>query len=278
MPGQRFTAGFTPRCCRFALPLDVAGGLPSIAGSGSAVSTSAAVPRLVVLGALATMLLDLLPGFCSARRVVASIGWLSGAGRVRNLLPDDAFPVEVTVVQRPLQPPPIAGLRIPGGHVVLALARHLQAELLQRPHHAAAVGDRAGNHTGHQVLADHLPRVRLHLPTRPQRLRVQIRPRRRRPERPRTRRVVRTAPAVLVVQGVAKRVERLLPARRGDVQAPARRQLAARREQVHVHPPAIVAVQHRRPDVAVPLEARPGRRRELVDDPLDFGRRRVVLR
>ena len=279
MPGERFSAGLTPRRRRrgSALPLDITGGIPSISCSSSAFSTSAAVARLVVLGPLATLLLNVLPCFCCARRGVSSIGRLPIARRFRSLLPDESFPVEVTLVQRSLQPPPVSCLRMPGGHVVLALARHLQVELLQRPHHAGAVGDRTGGHAGHQVLPDQLPRVRLHLPPRPQRLRVQIRPVRRWPVRPSPRRVVRPAPAVLEVQGVAERVERLLPAGRGDVQAPPCREVAARREDVKVHPAVMVAVQDHRPDVAVPLEARPGGLLELVDDPLEFGPGRGVL-
>ena len=82
---------------------------------------------------------------------------------------------------------------------------------------------------------------------------------------------------MLVVERVAERVEGLLPPRGGDVQAPSGREVAPRREDVHMHPAGVVAVLHRRPDVAVPVQPRPGRLLELVEDPLDLGPARGVL-
>ena len=75
--------------------------------------------------------------------------------------------------------------------------------------------------------------------------------------RPGPRRVVRAAPAVLMVEGVAQRVEGLLPAGRRDVQAAARLQVAPGGEDVHVDPAAALVVQDRRPGVAVRLQSRP---------------------
>ena len=65
-------------------------------------------------------------------------------------------------------------------------------------------------------------------------------------QRPRALRIVRAAPAVLVVERVAQRVEGLLPARRRDVQALARLEVAARGQDVDMHPAAPLAVQHGR--------------------------------
>ena len=96
--------------------------------------------------------------------------------------------------------------------------------------------------------------------------------------RPRPRRVVGPAPAVLVVEGVAQRVEGLLPAGRRDVQAPACLQVALRGEHVRVDAAALLAVHHRSPRVAVRLESRPGGLLELVDDRSDLRVGRPVLR
>ena len=69
---------------------------------------------------------------------------------------------------------------------------------------------------------------------------------------PRPRRVIRPAPALLGVEGVAERAERLLPARRRDVEAPTGLQVAPRGEDMHVSAAAL-AVHHGRPGVAVRL-------------------------
>ena len=89
--------------------------------------------------------------------------------------------------------------------------------------------------------------------------------------RPRPRRVVRPAPAVFGVEGVAERAEGLLPARRSDVEAPASLQVAARgAEDMHVSAAAALAVQHGRPGVAVRLQPRPGRPLELIQNRADL--------
>ena len=95
---------------------------------------------------------------------------------------------------------------------------------------------------------------------------------------PGPRRVVGAGPAVLVVEGVAQRVERLLPAGGRDVQAAAGFQVAARGEDVHMDAIAVLAVQDRRPGVAVGLQPRPGGLLELVEDGPDLGVGRPVLR
>ena len=59
---------------------------------------------------------------------------------------------------------------------------------------------------------------------------------------PGSRRVVRPAPAVFGVEGVAERAEGLLPAGRGDVEAPAGLQVASCGEDVHVSAAAALAV------------------------------------
>ena len=86
---------------------------------------------------------------------------------------------------------------------------------------------------------------------------------------PGPRRVVGTSPAMLVVEGVPERIERLPPSRRGDVEAPPGLQIASRREDVDMGAVALFTVEDRRPCVAVGFEPRPSRLLELVDDGFD---------
>ena len=275
MLGERFrdSLALYRRRSRFTLPLDVTGGIRSASCPSSA---AAAVARPVVLGALETLLFKVSPSLRSPLRVISSIGAFPVSRRFPYLA-DELLPIEVGLVQRPLQSQPVSRLRPEDGHVVPALAGNFEAEVLERRHHPAAVLHRAGDHEPHQMLPDHRPPVRLYLPPRPQRLRVQVRQVRRRPVRSRPSRVVRTGPAALAVERVTERIEELLPAGWGDVQAPPCREIDARRQDVHVHPAVMVAVQHRRPDVAVSVEARPSRLLELVEHPFDLGAGRGVL-
>ena len=169
------------------------------------------------------------------------------------------------LVQRSLQPPPLPALRVAGGHVVLALPRHFESGFLQR---LDALN---------QIVPDDLARVGLDLQAGPQLRRVDVGAVSGL-VRPRPRRVVGPAPAVLVVEGAAQRAEGLLPARRRDVEALARLQVAAGGEDVHVHAAAPLAVLDRRPRVAIRLEPGPGRLLELVEHGLDLGIGRPVLR
>ena len=82
---------------------------------------------------------------------------------------------------------------------------------------ASAVADRASLDSLRQVLADHPARIRLDIEACSQRGLVDVGAVRAGP-----------VPAVLVVQRVAQRVERLLPARRCDVEALARLEIAPR--------------------------------------------------
>ena len=83
-------------------------------------------------------------------------------------------------------------------------------------------------------------------------------------------RIVGTAPAVFVVEGVPERIERPLPARRGNVQASTGLQVAPRGEDMDMGTAALLAVQHRRPRVAVGLQPRPSRLLEVFEDALDL--------
>ena len=95
---------------------------------------------------------------------------------------------------------------------------------------------------------------------------------------PRPLRIIRTAPAVLMVLPIPQRPERLFPSERRDIQALAGREIAASRQDMHVHAPARVAVLDRCPGVAVRLEPRPGGFLELVQDAADLPVARGVLR
>ena len=95
---------------------------------------------------------------------------------------------------------------------------------------------------------------------------------------PRPRRVIRPAPALLGVEGVAERVECLLPARRRDVEAPAGLQVASRGEDMHVNAAVALPMHHGRPGVAVGLEPRPGRLFKGIDDRADLRVGRSVVR
>ena len=181
------------------------------------------------------------------------------------------------LVQRSLQPPPLPGLRVVGGHVVPALPRHVEAGLLQRLDDVGAVAHDAVLDALHQVVADELSRVGLDRQAGPQVRRVDqgavaglL--------RPGAGRVVGPAPAVLEIEAVAQRAEGLLPAGRRDVQALARLQVAPRGEDVHVDAAAALAVLDRRPRVAVRLEPGPGRPLELVEHGFDLRAGRPVLR
>ena len=91
-------------------------------------------------------------------------------------------------------------------------------------------------------------------------------------------RIVRTAPALLVVLPVPQSVKRLLPSGSRDIQALAGLKIATRRQDMHVHTLARFAVLDCCPGVAVRFEARPGGFLELVHHPANLRIARVVLR
>ena len=156
------------------------------------------------------------------------------------------------------------------------MARHLETRVFESGDDVGAAAHDAVLNALHQVVPDQLARVGLVLQAGPQLRRLDVgavagll--------RPRSRRVVRPAPAVLVVEGVAQRVEGLLPAGRRDVEALARLQVAPGGQDVHVDPAAVLAVQDRRPCVAVRLQSRPRRPLELVEHGVDLRVGRPVL-
>ena len=83
---------------------------------------------------------------------------------------------------------------------------------------------------------------------------------------------------MFVIESVPEGTEGLLPARRGNVEAPAGLQVAPRGEDVDVSATAPLAVQHGRPCVAVGFEPGPGRFLESVQNRADLFVGRLVLR
>ena len=88
--------------------------------------------------------------------------------------------------------------------------------------------------------------------------------------RPGARRIVRSAPAVFGIEGVAERAKDFFPAGRGDVETPAGLQIASCGEDMHVSAAAALAVQHGRPRVAVGLHPRPSRPLEIIQNRTDL--------
>ncbi len=95
---------------------------------------------------------------------------------------------------------------------------------------------------------------------------------------PGPRRVVGSAPSVFVVEGVLERAERLLPARRGDVEAPPGLKVASGGQDMDVRSAALLTVEHGGPCVAVGFEPGPGRLLEGVKNGVDLFFGGFVLR
>ena len=160
---------------------------------------------------------------------------------------------------------------------MLALARHVESRLLQGGDHAGPVLHRAARDATQQVVPDLVPGIGLMRDPRPQLRRRDVGavPRL---LLPRPRRVIRTAPAVLDVARLDQRAIGLLPARRRDVEALARLQVAPRGEHMHVHAAVGIAVPHRRPRIAIRGQPGPGGLLDLVEHPVDVLVARLVLR
>ena len=160
---------------------------------------------------------------------------------------------------------------------MLALARYFEARFLQCGDDIGAAVEDAALDAPDRVVPDQLARVALELETGAQARRFDVRAVSGLLH-PGPRRVVRAAPAVFVVEGVAPRIEGVPPAGRRDVQAAARLQVAPCGEDMHVDAAAALAVQHRGPRVTVGFQPRPGRLLELVVDNFDLRVRGAVVR
>ena len=181
--------------------------------------------------------------------VNSSIAWRSVSGRLRNRSVK-SFALEVMCVQFSFQPPPVPGRGIHGRQVVLALARHLQARLLQGCDDIRPVPYRAVLDTLEQIVPDQVAGGGLKREAGPQLRRLDVGAV---PGllHPRPRRVIRPAPACLEV--------------------------APRGEDMHVSAAAL-AVHHGRPGVAVGLEPSPGRLFKGIQNRADLRVGRSVVR
>ena len=199
---------------------------------------------------------------------------------VSSRLPSRAvksFALESNSVQFSFQPPPVPRLRVQRGDVVHALARHFKTGLAQRVYDLVAIPHGPVLDALKQVVADQVAGGGFEPETRPQPGRLDVGAVARLLH-PGPRRIVRTSPAVLVVEGVPERAKRLLPARRRDVEAAPGLQIAPRGEDVNVGAAAHLPVEHRRPCVSVEIQSRPRRLLEGVHNRLDLLVGRLVLR
>ncbi|WP_423928644.1 hypothetical protein [Candidatus Palauibacter sp.] len=106
------------------------------------------------------------------------------------------------LIQLSLQPPPLAAVQIVGGEIVLAPARHIEADFLQGGDHVGAALHRAVLHALHDVVADQLARIGFVFEPGPELRRLDV-GQVARLLRPGPLRIVRAAPPVLVVERVA---------------------------------------------------------------------------
>ena len=150
------------------------------------------------------------------------------------------------------------------GQVVLALAWHLVAGLLERGDHAGAVMDEPCGDPLAEIAVDGVPVGGVGRETA-------------RPGAAGAVRVVRPRPSAFVVHRPLKKAVGPLPARRSDVVALARLKLHAGGQDMDVRAAVIVPVEHRRPGVAVRFETGPGHVLELVERLLDLLVCRVIL-
>ena len=237
---------------------------------------AASVSRSMVRGAFLATRREFPAGRAGSLAVNSPISLRSLLGRLR-IRPVKSFGLEVKGVQPSLQPPAVPGLGVHRGEVFLALARHFKARLPERGDDIEAVFHRAVLDALEQVVPDQVSGRGFEPEPGPQLGGLDVGAVSGLLD-PGPGRVVRTAPAVLVVEGVPERIERPPPARWGDVEAPAGLEVASRREDMDVGAAALLAVEHRRPSVAVGFEPGPGRFLEGVQNLADLFVGRLVLR
>ena len=256
---------------------------PTISGRSHALSSNSrilpvasSVSRSIVLSAFVATRREFSPSRPSSLAVNSSISLRSLSSRLRSLSVK-SFAVEVLSIQSSFQPPPVPGLGVQRGEVVLAPARHFETRLPQCGDDIGTIPHHAVLDALEQVVPDQVAGGCFEPEPGPQPCRLDIGAVAGLLH-PGPRRVVRASPAVFVIECVPEGTEGLLPARRGDVEAPAGLQVAPRGEDMDVSAAATLAVQHGRPGVAVGFEPGPGRVLESVQNRLDLGVGRLVLR
>ena len=160
---------------------------------------------------------------------------------------------------------------------MLPLARHLQARPLQGENHRGAIRDGPRFDALAQIIGNQPPGVFLYRQPGPKLGGLDVGPMAGLHVTGPLR-IVRAAPAVLVVLPVPQRVKRLLPSRSRDIQALAGLKIHPSRQDMHMNTPARFAVLDRCPGVAVRFEARPGGFLELGHHSANLRIARVVLR
>ena len=136
-------------------------------------SVASAVSASMERSAPVATALKLSPSRASSRAAVSSIRFRSASSLPLNR-DGKSFGLEVSLIQFSLQPPPLSAVRIAGGDVVLALAGHLQANILQRGDHVGAALDRAVLDALQQIVADQCARIRFVFEPGPQLRRLDV--------------------------------------------------------------------------------------------------------
>ena len=265
---QRIVAQLPPKKPSQRLRPTIRGRCHALASNLRIRPVASSVSRSIVLSAFLATRREFSASRFSSLAVNSSISLRSLSSRFRSRSVK-SFAVEVLSIQFSLETPAVPGLGVQCGQVVLALARHFEARLPQRGDDLGTVAHHAVLDALDQVVPDQVAWGGFEPEPGSQLRRFDVGavsgllhsgP----------GRIVRTAPAVLVVEGVAERIERPLPARRSNVEAATGLKVAPGREDVDMGAAALLAVQHRRPCVAVGLQPRPGRLLELVEDGFDL--------
>ena len=214
---QRIVAQLPPQIPIQRLRPTTSGRSHALSSSARILPVASSVSRSMELSAFLTTRRELSPSRSSSLAVSSSISLRSCCSRLRSRSVK-SFALEVNSVQPSFQPPPVAAFGVQRGDVVLALARHFEARLPQCRDDIGTIPHGSVLDALEQVVPDQVVGGGFEPEPGPQPRRLDVgtvtgll--------RPRPRRVVRTAPAVLVVEGVAQRIERPVPARRSDVQA-----------------------------------------------------------
>ena len=246
-------------------------------GSNSRIRPVASpVSRPMVSSAFLTARREFLAGRASSLAVNSPVFLRSPFSRAR-IRSVKSFGLEVKGVQPSLQPPTVSGLGVQRGQVFLALARHFKARLPERGDDIEAVFHHAVLDALEQIVPDQFARGGFEPEPGPQLGGLDVGAVSGLLD-PGPGRIVRTAPAVLVVEGVPERIERAAPARRGNVEAAPGLKVASCGQNVNVGTAALLPVEHRCPCVAVGFEPGPCCFLEGVQNRADLFVGRFVLR
>ena len=276
LDNQRIVAQLPPKKPSQRLRPTISGRSHALTSNSRIRPVASSVSRSIVRSAFLATRREFSPSRPSSLAVNSSISRLSLSSRLLSRAVK-SFAVEVLSIQSSFQPPPVPGLGVQRGEVVLALARHFETRLPQCGDDIGTIPHHAVLDALEQVVPDQVARGCFEPEPGPQPCRLDVGAVAGLLH-PGPRRVVRPSPAVFGVESVPEGAEGLLPARRGDVEATPGLQVAPRGEDVDVSASATLAVQHGRPCVAVGFEPGPGRVLESVQNRADLFVGRLVLR